>query len=218
MISKDNCILLLLIALFISILGNVFQHSGMSAEFVEHPMLATIDTSNVEFIDDTVQARDSIVIVEKTVERKSYYKTDTTYNDYVKNDTVVIDINTATAKEFEKLPYVGKVLGERIVKFRTSLHHFYHIDQVKEVYGIGEDSFEAMRPYLTINKPVLPCLNLYDEEGAFLYKHPYIRKYSDCVSETRDSLDIDSFDQFVSKCKVDDVDKIQPYLIVVHSY
>ena len=59
-----------------------------------------------------------------------------------------IDINKASVEEFEALPFVGEVTAQRIIAYRQARGRFQTIDELKEVQGIGEVSFQRMSPYL----------------------------------------------------------------------
>ncbi len=60
-----------------------------------------------------------------------------------------LNINTASAEDFEKLPGIGAVLSERIVKFRDSRRTgFQSVTDIQQVYGISQETFEAILPYL----------------------------------------------------------------------
>ena len=61
-----------------------------------------------------------------------------------------IDINQATAKDFELLPGIGKVIAGRIVDSRKHEGRFHTIDQLDRVRGIGKKTIENLRRYLTV--------------------------------------------------------------------
>ena len=61
-----------------------------------------------------------------------------------------IDINRASAEQFEALPYIGKITADRIVAYRDQLGRFQALEQLKEVQGIGEVSYQRILPYLRI--------------------------------------------------------------------
>ncbi len=69
----------------------------------------------------------------------------------IKLKPAVIDINTATPDQWKALPAIGDALAGRIVKFRDKTGGFKSIVQVKQTYGLSEDAFKAIEPYLTIN-------------------------------------------------------------------
>ena len=61
-----------------------------------------------------------------------------------------IDVNRASAEQFEALPYIGKITAERIVSYRERVGGFQTLEQLKDVQGIGEISFQRILPYLRI--------------------------------------------------------------------
>lgn len=63
-----------------------------------------------------------------------------------------IDINTATEKELMKLPGVGPKIAKRIVEYREANGRFRSTDELKNVKGIGDKKFEAMKDMITIGK------------------------------------------------------------------
>lgn len=86
----------------------------------------------------------------------------------------VVDIATADTAMFKQLPGIGSVLAGRIVKFREKLGGFYDVSQIKEVYGITEDTYNNIKQYLTISTTSVTQININFSEYADLVKHPYI--------------------------------------------
>lgn len=62
----------------------------------------------------------------------------------------VLNLNQATAVEFEALPAIGQELARRIVKYRDGVGGFKSIEEIKQVRGIGDKLFEKIRMYLTL--------------------------------------------------------------------
>lgn len=62
----------------------------------------------------------------------------------------MININTATAKEFEALPGIGPVTAQNIVDYRDENGDFLSINQLQEVDRIGEKTLMKIKPYLTM--------------------------------------------------------------------
>ena len=56
-----------------------------------------------------------------------------------------VDINTATVAQLDALPGVGPVLAQRILDFRTENGPFGSADQLREVSGIGESTFDKLK-------------------------------------------------------------------------
>jgi competence protein ComEA len=62
----------------------------------------------------------------------------------------LVNLNSATASEFETLPGVGPVLAGRIVDWRTEHGRFASVDELAEVSGIGEKIFAQLQSKVTV--------------------------------------------------------------------
>lgn len=65
-----------------------------------------------------------------------------------KKEIRVLDLNSATATDLEQLPGIGPVFAGRIVKYRERLGGYAHISQIKEVYGLPEETYHKIEPYI----------------------------------------------------------------------
>ena len=63
----------------------------------------------------------------------------------------VVNINTASTEQLAYLPRVGPALAGRIVEFRDSNGKFKATDELILVRGIGEGTYELLKPYVTID-------------------------------------------------------------------
>ncbi len=63
---------------------------------------------------------------------------------------VRLDINSATWAELAQLDGIGRVLAERIIDYRSAHGAFADIEQIMDVYGIGEVKFEAIRDRIKV--------------------------------------------------------------------
>ena len=64
--------------------------------------------------------------------------------------TVVVNINTASAAEFESLPGVGSKTAALIVEYRQKNGPFKKLEELMNVRGLGEKTFLKLRPQLTL--------------------------------------------------------------------
>lgn len=63
----------------------------------------------------------------------------------------MVNINTASAQEMaDKLDGIGPALGQRIVDYRTSNGPFKDIEEIKNVSGIGDKRFEAIKDKISV--------------------------------------------------------------------
>jgi competence protein ComEA len=62
----------------------------------------------------------------------------------------LININTASATEFETLSGIGEVLAGAIVDYRTENGPFTSVDDLENVSGIGPATLEEIRDQVTV--------------------------------------------------------------------
>jgi len=64
--------------------------------------------------------------------------------------SVVVNVNTASAAEFEALPGIGPKLAARIIDYRQKNGPFKKIEDLMNVQGLGEKNFLKLKPQLTL--------------------------------------------------------------------
>jgi competence protein ComEA len=62
-----------------------------------------------------------------------------------------IDINRATEVQLTELPGIGETMAKRIVEFRDQHGPFQRAEDLMKVKGIGEKSFQKMKPYVKVS-------------------------------------------------------------------
>ena len=62
----------------------------------------------------------------------------------------LININTATAKQFTELNGIGDVKASAIVEYRAKHGDFSSVDELLNVSGIGEKTLDNIRAYITV--------------------------------------------------------------------
>ena len=63
-----------------------------------------------------------------------------------------VDLNRATAADFDQLPGVGPVLANRMVDYRKSAGRFHAVEDLRAVKGIGKKKLEQLKPFVTVTK------------------------------------------------------------------
>lgn len=63
---------------------------------------------------------------------------------------LVIDLNQAGQAQLEELPGIGPVTAGNILAWREQHGRFTAVEELMEVSGIGEKTFEQLRPHVTV--------------------------------------------------------------------
>lgn len=62
----------------------------------------------------------------------------------------IININTASVRELQKLNGIGAVTARAIVNYREEHGNFCSADELLNVRGIGQATLEKLRPYVAV--------------------------------------------------------------------
>lgn len=69
----------------------------------------------------------------------------------IQPDLSPLDLNSATAEELAQLPGIGEELARRIVEYRAENGPFEAVEEIMEVFGIGEGKFTALEDRITVD-------------------------------------------------------------------
>lgn len=61
-----------------------------------------------------------------------------------------VNINTASLEELMRLDGVGPVMADRIIEYRNNKGLFSSKEELKEVPGMGEKKFDAIKDYIEV--------------------------------------------------------------------
>lgn len=126
-----------------------------------------------------------------------------------------IDINTSDTTVWASLPLIGSKLANRIVKYRNSLGGFYKKEQVQEVYGISDSTWQVIAPRLVIAEGGITKISINEADLNTLKKHPYIKNFAKNIVNYRTQHGI--FENLDDLLKIKTIDnesfqKFKPYL------
>ena len=62
----------------------------------------------------------------------------------------IVNLNTATQVELEKLPGIGPSTATRIIEYRQKNGNFKKIEDLMNIRGIGEKAFLKLKPLVTV--------------------------------------------------------------------
>ncbi len=90
-------------------------------------------------------------------------------------ETKIVDLNEADSVALERLPGIGERLSARIIKYRDRLGGFHEIQQLKEVYGLRDSTFELLVARVMVaGRSSLKKIPINQCSYADLRKHPYM--------------------------------------------
>ncbi len=62
-----------------------------------------------------------------------------------------IDINNASKSDLISIDGIGESIAERIIEYRSEVGRIEHIEQLKEIKGIGKKMVQRFERYLCVN-------------------------------------------------------------------
>lgn len=204
-----------------------FKHLGLSAKTIKTilnfrkavPFGAASDFEKVYGLKkaDYERLAPYIKIEKKAVEIKEEKK-EVKWPKYEKQEwkQANVDINLASAEEWQLLRGIGPVFSKRIVKFRDKLGGFHSKEQVKETYGMTDSLYQALEPYLEISSTEAKKIDINEVSMEELKAHPYfswkqakvIVNYRTNHGPFKDSMDLEKT-KVISKVEIE---KVGPYL------
>lgn len=113
-------------------------------------------------------ASGSLLLTGTSKERGAYY---------LGKKKVPLDINSCDSASLEALPGIGPVLSARIIKYRKLLGGFTRVEQIKEVYGLTEETYELISGRIYIDTAFVKRININSAGFKELIRIPYLEKY-----------------------------------------
>lgn len=73
-------------------------------------------------------------------------------NDNTTESSVIypLNLNTCTAEDLMTIKGIGEVKASNIIEYREYLGGYTSVEQIKNIKGIGDSTFEKISPYLTV--------------------------------------------------------------------
>jgi DNA uptake protein ComE-like DNA-binding protein len=89
----------------------------------------------------------------------------------------VIELNAADTVLLMKIPGVGSSFARRITGYRNLLGGYYRLQQLQEVYGMYEELYEKITPYLRVDTALIRTMALDSLSIGEIKMHPYFNFY-----------------------------------------
>jgi competence ComEA-like helix-hairpin-helix protein len=85
-----------------------------------------------------------------------------------------IDINTADSSLFERQRGIGPTLARRIISYRNRLGGFVSVEQIREVWGMPDSTYQFLKQRMTCDAPSVAQIDINAADIETLRRHPYI--------------------------------------------
>lgn len=66
-------------------------------------------------------------------------------------DKLMIELNSADTTELKQLRGIGSKLSQRIVKYRKKIGGFTRKEQLKDIYGLSEETYRHILPHVWVD-------------------------------------------------------------------
>ncbi len=133
---------------------------------VENPPETTIpQTAKTDgtIVKTTRNTKTTIISEKSTYPTKLTEKTTEISEVCTETEALYIDINNAGFDELIKLNGIGDYLAEQIITYREENGGFRNIEEILNISGIGEKTFESIRDCIYVENPVYYVEEVPDE-------------------------------------------------------
>jgi DNA uptake protein and related DNA-binding proteins len=105
---------------------------------------------------------------------RSTIKKDVSYSNQKQQ---LIEINRCDSVTLVRLPGIGPVLSARIIRYRRLLGGYARIEQLKEVYGLPEETYELIKNRISADSTFISRININTAGYKELYHIRYLERY-----------------------------------------
>jgi DNA uptake protein ComE-like DNA-binding protein len=124
-------------------------------------------------------------------------------------------LNSTDTAEWKKIPGIGSSFASRIVKYQSLLGGFVSVEQLREVYGIDNEMFSRISPYIEPDENFRK-LQINKMEFKELLSHPYLnyKQVQAIVNLRKKKGNILSINELamLNEFTSDDIFRVEPYL------
>lgn len=146
--------------------------------------------------------------------KKDYPKTKKEYE----RKPVIVDINKSSQNDFEKVYGIGPYYAKKIIEYRELLGGFNKVEQLSEMYGMPDSTYQKIKPSLKIETIALRKININSASAEDLKAHPYIKwKIANTIVKYRETHGKYTSVSDLKKnyaISQDLYDKLEPYLSI----
>lgn len=110
---------------------------------------ADADEQNVN-LAKVLNDQDVVVVNKKGAAGSSSFASSNNTSTGNSANNVKVNLNTADLNELQKLDRVGEKKAQKIIDYRNQHNGFHSIDEIKQVSGFGDNTFERLKDSLEV--------------------------------------------------------------------
>lgn len=130
--------------------------------------------------------------------------------------SIIVELNSADTTLLMQVKGIGRGYAKSIIRFRRETGGFTGVEQLRELYGMTEQNFERIIPFVSVNRALIEQIKINVANIDRLNAHPYINFYqAKAIYELRRKrgklkslTDLKNVPELTNE----DLIKIQPYL------
>ena len=120
---------------------------------------------------------------------ESYKNNAAVYTPASREEPQSVELNEADAEALMALRGIGPGYSRRIMAFRDALGGFLRVEQLQEVYGFPDSTYQQLKDKFRVDAAKLKKINVNTATEEELAKHPYIgRKLAGNIIKLRNDL------------------------------
>ncbi len=166
---KRNYAMLIYFIIFLAIGGIIIFRNEMKLKSKE--TVVTYSFPPDENITNVVSVTSKTTLNTSDSSSKKSKITTVTTIVVTENTPLYIDLNVASHVDLCKLNGIGDSLADAIISYREQNGGFNNIEEIMNVYGIGENLFENIKAYIYVENPVYPSYE--EDDGEYSDESEY---------------------------------------------
>lgn len=140
--------LLLFVILILLVISSFLTQQYHASQERYDDIITEFNTKSSAIEQQKIENEKKYVPHEKIEEQKEESAVES--NSDAEIDKPVININTATLEELQKLDGIGVAYAQRILDYRQENGEFKSIDELLKIKGIGKKRLEKMTPFIQL--------------------------------------------------------------------
>jgi DNA uptake protein ComE-like DNA-binding protein len=134
-----------------------------------------IPAQNISFKEIPIDFRESNIDSTQVVEEAEIVSNQKELRTFNRKQSL-INLNSCDSAALVVLPGIGPVLSSRIIKYRNLIGGYVSVNQLREVYGLKEETFSMISSMVFADSLSVRKIRINKADYKELIRHPYFQK------------------------------------------